>query len=57
MNSQKVEFHQMFGVLCFVFSIVYMKLYQFARMLNTKHQIRNTFVKNQFSDYLRECQI
>ena len=31
-----------FCVLCLVFSITYVKLYQFVRIINTKHQILNT---------------
>jgi hypothetical protein len=51
-ESVKSRIHQVLGVSCFVFSIAYMTLYQFVIILNTKHQIQNTLVKNCFSDFL-----
>ena len=50
----KSRIHQVFGVSCFVFSIAYVLLYQFVSILNTKHQILNTLVKDCFSDFLRD---
>jgi hypothetical protein len=35
-----------FGVLYFVFGMKYVVPYRLVRMLNTKHQIQNTFVKS-----------
>jgi hypothetical protein len=45
--------HQVLGVTCFVFSIIYMLLYLFFRISNTKHQILDTGMKVRFCDFLR----